>query len=234
MTTQKDLKRVVRTRMQKTGESYTAARASVLARSNGKKPLAPPPDYEALAGMKDAVIREKTGKGWAEWTAVLDKVNAHAWLHRDIALHVHNEHDVPQWWTQAVTVGYERIKGLRAIGQRRGGTFEASKSRTFNVPVDQLFDAFANARKRAKWLAGVQLTVRKATQARSIRITWDDGSSVEGWFTAKGDTKSNVSIAHTRLPDRAAVDRQKAFWGERFDALATMLQSSKGRSKPGR
>ncbi len=227
MTTRKDFKRVVRTRMQKTGESYTAARASLLAKSNGKKPASPslpPPDFEALAGMKDDIIRKQTGKGWAEWTTVLDAVDAHTWLHRDIAIHVHTQHGVREWWTQAVTVGYERIKGLRVIGQRRTGSFEASKSRTFGVPVDALFRAFSDARKRGQWIPGVKLTVRKATPPRSIRITWDDGSSVEGWFTPRGDAKSNVSVQHTRLPDRAAVDRQKAYWAERFEALAAMLE----------
>ena len=37
MTTQKDFKRLVRGRMQKTGESYTAARASLLAQSAKRK-----------------------------------------------------------------------------------------------------------------------------------------------------------------------------------------------------
>jgi hypothetical protein len=52
-----------------------------------------------------------------------------------------------------VTVGYERIRGLRDRGQRRGGEYEATKSRTFNIPVERLFDAFANARIRRRWYA---------------------------------------------------------------------------------
>ncbi|CAN5701216.1 hypothetical protein BH23GEM1_BH23GEM1_01270 [soil metagenome] len=51
-----------------------------------------------------------------------------------------------------MTVGYERINGLRARGQRRDGSYEASKSRTFNVPVARLFDAWANPALRKKWL----------------------------------------------------------------------------------
>ena len=48
------------------------------------------------------------------------------------------------WWLQTVTVGYERIKGLRARGQRREGTYEAHKARTFNVPGTTLFDGWAD------------------------------------------------------------------------------------------
>ena len=75
MTTQKDFKRLVRGRMQKTGESYTAARATLLAQrarrkadTNGHGPLpsapeAPssppeqPTDFATLAGMSDASIK---------------------------------------------------------------------------------------------------------------------------------------------------------------------------------
>ena len=42
MTTQKDFKRVVRARMQKTGESYTAARAHVVGRGQRAEQALPP------------------------------------------------------------------------------------------------------------------------------------------------------------------------------------------------
>ena len=57
MTTDKDFKRLVRSRMQKTGESYTAARSRLLARP--RTPASP--DYEKLSGVSDATIKDKTG-----------------------------------------------------------------------------------------------------------------------------------------------------------------------------
>ena len=75
------------------------------------------------------------------------------------------KYKIPGWWAQTVTVGYERIKGLRAVNQRRDGTFEANKSRTFAVPVSRLFDAFHDPRVRARWLPDVKLTVRTAVAA---------------------------------------------------------------------
>ena len=69
------------------------------------------------------------------------------------------------WWTQTVTVGYERIKGLRAIGQRRDGGYEANKSKTFAAPAPVVFRAFAHARVRRTWLPGVTVKVRKSTPA---------------------------------------------------------------------
>jgi hypothetical protein len=216
MPQQKDLKKIVRARMQKTGESYTAARLHLVR----KKEEAP--DYAALSGMKNAVLKEKTGRDWPEWVKVLDAFDAAKKPHRDVAQYVHSL-GVPDWWSQSVTVGYERIRGLRAIGQRRSGSWEASKSRTFAVPVATLFEAFTNARKRAKWLTGAKGTVRSSSTNKAMRIAFEDGTSAVFGFISKGDAKSAVAVQHMKLPDKAAVENSKKFWSERFDALATML-----------
>jgi hypothetical protein len=213
MPKQKDLKRVVRTRMQKTGESYTAARLHL---------VKTPPDYAALAGKSDESVRKATGHSWAEWVAKLDAIDGKKKAHRDLALHV-SSLGTPSWWTQTVVVGYERIRGLRAIGQARGGEWRASKSRTFAVPVAKLFAAFSNARQRARWMPGVKVTVRGAQQDRAMRIALEDGTLVLVGFLAKGEGKSSVAIEHTKLAAKADVDRVKAFWTERFDALAAMF-----------
>jgi uncharacterized protein YndB with AHSA1/START domain len=153
----------------------------------------------------------------------LDHVNAHTWPHRSIAEYVQEKFGVRDWWAQTVTVGYERIRGLRDIGQRRGGSYEATKSRTFPVPVARLFAAFGEARRRARWLPGIKLMVRKATPDRSVRMTWPDGTSVEVWLTAKGRDKSSAQVAHRRLPSRESAAEIKLFWSERLDALEALL-----------
>jgi len=56
-----------------------------------------------------------------------------------------------------------------------------------------------------------------------MRITWPDGSSVVVGFLSKGNGKSSVHVQHGRLPDKAAADKVKAFWGERLGALAEVL-----------
>ena len=223
MPTNKDFKRLVRGRMQKTGEAYTAARAHLLKQ---KPPAARPPgkvDYAKLAGRSDAVLKAKTGCTWERWVKALDHVRAYTWPHREIAKHVHEKYEIPGWWAQGVAVGYERIKGLRAIGQRRDGAFEATKSRTFAVPLARLYSAFHDARLRARWLPGVDLTVRTATREKSMRITWPDHTSVAVGFTSRGAGKSQVALEHGKLPDRAAQTRVKQYWAERLDALEQVL-----------
>jgi hypothetical protein len=219
MTENKDLKRIVRARMTKTGESYTAARAHI-----AKTPR--PIDYAKLAGMSSAVIQEKTGCTWEKWVKSLDYHGAEKMSHRDIAKLVSEKYKVPSWWTQTVTVGYERIKGLRARGQRRDGTFEASKSRTFNVPVQTLYDAWADARMRKRWLDGAEIKIRTATSPKSLRITWSDGNIIAVGFYPKGPDKSSVAVQHPKLPDRATADSLKKYWSERLDDLGRVLAKS--------
>jgi hypothetical protein len=216
MPKQKDLKRVVRARMQKTGESYTTARLHLV-----KKNAEPEPDYAALAGMmSDEAIRRNTGRDWREWVRVLDAERCAEKPHREIAQYVASL-GTPDWWSQSVTVGYERIRGLRAIGQRRGGGFEANKSRTFAVPIAKLYKAFSTARVRAQWLPDVE--VRSSTANKRMRLRMADDAVVEVNFLEKGDAKSSVAVTHTKLPDKATADRMKAWWAERFDALAEVL-----------
>ena len=76
---------------------------------------------------------------------------------------------------------------------------------------------------RAKWLANAKYTVRKATAPKSMRLTWEDGTSVELWFMAKGEAKSSVAVQHVKLPSKEEANRMREYWSERFEALAEVL-----------
>jgi hypothetical protein len=223
MPKQKDLKRLVRTRMKKTGESYTTARIQLTRKKTRSTSAATSAaSFATLAGISDASIQKKTGRTWAQWVRVLDAIDAARMPHRQIAAHVHATYAIDGWWAQSVTVGYERIRGLRQIGQRRDGTFEISKSRTFPVRAPVLYRAFTNPKLRAQWLGDVVLTVRKATPNKVVRITWPDRTSVEASFTSKGE-KSQVSIQHTRLASKDSAAKLKAWWHGRLNTLAGVL-----------
>jgi hypothetical protein len=58
-----------------------------------------------------------------------------------------------------------------------------------------------------------------------MRVTWSDGTSVEIYFVSKGAAKSQLAVQHRKLPDRAAVDRMRAYWTERLGALQQILTS---------
>jgi len=236
MPREKDLKRLVRARMRKTGEAYTAARTHILRKprriSGAPRVDAPasptalavkPSEYAALAGMSDAAVQEKTGCTWERWVRSLDHHGGATMSHADIAKLIHEKYKTPGWWAQTVAVGYERIKGLRTRGQQRNGTYGATKSRTFNVPIETLFDAWMNPKTRGRWLNGAKVRVRTATAPKSMRLDWTDGSIIAVGFTAKGRDKSAVALEHSKLPSRDAAALVKQEWAERLDALGQVL-----------
>src|SRR5262249_30375221 len=84
----KDLKRLIRARMQKTGESYTTARLHTLDKKSKEVPQVPatePPHYATVAGMSDEAVKKATGCTWVRWVAALDHVQATEMSHREIA-----------------------------------------------------------------------------------------------------------------------------------------------------
>jgi hypothetical protein len=225
----KDLKRLVRARMEKTGESYTSARAQIVrkprSRTTPTSAAAAPnvAEYAKLAGMSDDVVKEKTGCTWERWVKSLDHYGADKLSHKEIAALVNDKYHVGPWWGQMVTVGYERIKGLRARGQQRDGSYGASKSKTFNVPVETLYEAWADARLRKRWLDARSVKVRTATKPKSMRLDWPDGGIVAVGFYSKGAGKSSVALEHSKLPSREAASEIKAYWTDTLAKLATVL-----------
>ena len=237
----KNLKRLVRARMRKTGEAYTAALAHIhkkttpatvsIAAATRATPNSAIKsiDYAVVAGMSEEKLKATTGCTWDRWVHALDRRGAEQMSHRDIVALVSEKYKIDGWWSQTVTVGYERIKGLRERGQRRDGTYEASKSRTFNVPVTTLFDAWADTGFRRRWLNGASVKVRTATAPKSMRLDWTDRGIIAVGFTAKGTAKSSVAVQHTKLPDRKTADGLKQYWSDRLDALGEALSDRQGR-----
>jgi uncharacterized protein YndB with AHSA1/START domain len=220
VTEHKSFKRLVRTRMEKTGESYTAARAMLL--------RAEEPADAALPRLKtsDENIRRRTGRGWEEWFAILDEWGAADRPHREIARWLAEQQGaVPLAWNvQAIVGGYELTRGLREVGEKDDG-FAVTASRTVAARVERLYDAFADRSLRDRWLADGELSERTATKPKSARFDWGDGSTrVNVTFVARDDGKSTVALEHRRLPDAGEAARMKAFWRERLLALKAILE----------
>jgi hypothetical protein len=218
MTRQRSFKRLVRARMQKTGERYTAARSMLLAAEAPKATEGP-----ALS-VSDEVIRSKTGRGWEEWFDLLDAWGAADRPHKEIRSWVTEEHGVEGWGAAAVTVNYERARGLRAVGEHADG-FTITASKTVSVPVDRLYEAFLDESMRERWLPEGDLRERTTLKPRSARFDWGDGETrVNVGFTAKGEEKSALALQHERLADAEEAERMKAFWRDRVTTLKEVLE----------
>jgi uncharacterized protein YndB with AHSA1/START domain len=175
--------------------------------------------------FSDDAVRAKTGKNWQQWFDLLDKAQAHTMNHTAIAAYIHDELGCPSWWSQMVTVQYERERGLREKHQRPGGGYSVSASKTMAVPVAKLFAAWEDGKLRRRWLPDGKLTIRKATPNKSLRMTWGDGATrVEANFYAKGDAKSQVAIEHLKLTNKNEALRMKAYWGEALERLKKTME----------
>jgi uncharacterized protein YndB with AHSA1/START domain len=86
------------------------------------------------------------------------------------------------------------VRGGRLVAQHADG-FRITASKTVAVPVGRLFDAFADASLRERWLPGVEVRERTATKPRSARFDWADGESrVHVTFAPKGEARSRVAV----------------------------------------
>jgi hypothetical protein len=220
MTRHRSFKLLVRARMAKTGESYTAARAMLLAAQEPAAAEAP------RLATSDEAIRQRTGRGWEEWFDLLDAWGAAERPHRDVARSVAEQLGIEPlgWAAQAITVSYERARGLRAVGERTDG-FAITASKTVAVPVERLHAAFVDAWLRERWLPGGLLRERTATRPTSARFDWGDGASrVNLTVAAKGEAKSTATVEHARLPGAAEAEQAKAFWRERLSELKAQLE----------
>ena len=146
--------------------------------------------------MSDAAIKEKTGCTWERWVHALDHHGAEQMAHRDIAALVSEKYKVGGL---VDADGHRRLRAHQGSARARPAArrhYEASKSRTFNVPVATLFDAWADARVRATLASDAAVKVRTATAPKSMRLGWADGSIIAVGFTAKGDRRAPSPSAH--------------------------------------
>jgi len=118
-------------------------------------------------GMSDAALRRGTGRGWNEWLTLLDAWGGASKTHPEIATYLNEVHGVDGWWAQGVTVGYERARGMRAVGQLPDG-YGTSASKTVAVPVARLYEAFVDPALRARWLPDAPFAISTTTLNKAV------------------------------------------------------------------
>jgi hypothetical protein len=169
-------------------------------------------------------VRVATGRTWDAWFSLIDRWGGRERKHKAVAAFLVEEHEVPGWWAQSITVWYERERGLRLKHQQADG-FTIYASKTVAVPVDVLFDAFVDARKRRKWLTDGTMRLRTAQANHGARFNWGDGTTrVVASFESKGASKSVVAVAHEKLADPDDAEVAKAAWRERLSRLKIVLE----------
>ena len=180
-------------------------------------------DTNITPQISDEAVRSKTGKDWSEWFDILDAAGAAAMSHKEIVAYLNQEHGVGPWWQQMVAVSYEQARGLRDRHEMPGG-YQISRSKTIAAPVSALYDAWQDEATRQSWLGDAPLTIRKATENKTLRITWDDETSVDVSFYPKGEHKTQVTVQHSKLADVSAAEQMKAYWAEKLAGLQEAMK----------
>jgi len=225
MTTQKAFKRRVRARAAHTGESYTAARAQLIRRAAAPEaPVPVPIDTRLLAGVSEEAMLERTGRPLADWLDLLDGWGAGDRTHAEIARWLVADHGVDGWWSQTITVGYERARGRRVLHQTATG-FSVGVTRTVAATADAVTAAFQKAERRAAWFPNARLERRAAYTGKRGRYDWTDPPS-KVWvdLVPKVDGRTTVTVTHERLPDADTAAAMKDRWREALDRLKGFVE----------
>ncbi|MFN0205290.1 MAG: hypothetical protein ACKVS6_03120 [Planctomycetota bacterium] len=180
--------------------------------------------YKTQLGMGSEAVQKKTGKTWPEWIKALDREGCAKSSHKEIVAIIDKKFGLDPWWQQMVTVGYEQLKGLRAKHEKPDG-FSAGVSKTINTPVDNIYNAWSDAKKRRAWLPE-NIEIRTATKNKSLRIKWPGGkSSIDVNLYSKGEAKTQVTVQHNKLLNANETNQMKMFWKAKLGGLAAQFES---------
>jgi hypothetical protein len=172
----------------------------------------------------DEAVRRATGKSWKEWFGLLDKSGAKKKKHKEIAQWVFDKHLGKKnsninvatsggWWSQMVTVEYERSRGLRKVNQNEQG-FLAAVHKTF---------ALSRREFVRRWSALPAVKKLEPTPTRSkrpmLRYKAKQGIVVVTMDEKPGG-KLRVMVEAARLPTKTVLERERAFWRGTLDSLA--------------
>ena len=117
-----------------------------------------------------------------------------------------------------MTVGYERITGLRLPYQQPDGTFSASKTRTVTVDANSLREMLLNNGDRADLFPGFETELRSRPSTKVLRIAIGPGTAQIA-IDPQATGKVKVSIAHEKLSSPEAVEEWKNYWSEWLEAI---------------
>jgi hypothetical protein len=262
MTRARALKTLIRTRAAKTGERYTTARRHVLNNlrtapepvirfpapaPSPVRPKSPAPPLSVKGGVSDATSRAKTGHGLDHWFDVMDRFGGVEKGHTALARHLYEEHGVPGWHSQGITVAYERARGARAVNQRCDGEYEVSASKVVAAKTADVVKALTDKRVRARWMNDVDgslatalakaidspaskgIVMRADGQGR-FRYKWGD-TTVQLYLYPKAGGKVSVVATNSKLADGAMVEERRALWRKALETLSTSFApATRGRA----
>lgn len=184
-------------------------------------------------------IMKVTGRSLKQWEQLVDKHFPSGAGHSEVARYLRSVEGLESWWAQQITVLLERKSGKRLLGQCADGTFQIGVSRTFPLPLAELWSIVIS---RKASLLFTRLEVREGCGQQLIEYTissykdrshlrmrwkpegWKEAAIVQLRLTAKGAAKTTVTVHQEKLPSQELRGEMKRFWTKRLEELAQLIK----------
>lgn len=206
--------------------------------------MAKRPTKQATRVSDEATVRA-TGRTGAEWHALLDAENAQLWSHKERVGFL-RRHGVEQsWWQQAVSVNYERARGIRLLGETGSAGFEFGIARTFGMPAERAWErlvagpglaawagegaAFAIEKGASQQLPGRRIEVRGVTPGVRVRLAVTSADApkrtIQMSVVPNAEGRASVRFHEEGLPGIAARKRAERRWNKVMEDVAELLSA---------
>lgn len=182
----------------------------------------------------DQAIQDATGRSWDQWVEVIDAGPGRDATHTTIAAWVHANSSIGHWWSQSVTVGYERITGKRLPGQMPDGTFTLAQSRTLPIDPDGLRQLLDDERSLTALMPNMIATRKSKPGVKAPRyhltdlaLDLEEGQGpdmgvLQLMFDASG-AKTKFTVTHEKLPNPGALDAWREYWSRWLDIVEDQI-----------
>jgi hypothetical protein len=170
--------------------------------------------------ISDARLASGTGRSSEQWFALLDGADATRLSHTQIARLLVDEHEVPDWWAQSITVRYEQARGMRLPGQQPDGTFSVGVSRSLRGEPLELLDL--GVERFAGFAGSAPEATSRSAAHPTARWQLEGGVRLQLMVSPGTGGKCSVSLTQSRLrlpervePAREAMTRAFRVMGDR-------------------
>lgn len=192
-----------------------------------------------MASISEKAVQEATGRSWEQWFAWLDGKDATTKSHKEIVALLATEAELESsWWQQAVTVEYEKSRGLREEGSTSDAGFQVGVRTTLPIDNKQAWTLLTAGDGAPLWLNdefptepgqvvhgadGHDYELRTIKEGERIRLKRTDPktgeSSTVQMTLSPAKTGTTLNFHHDGLRDGEHREEMRAHWRQIADKL---------------
>jgi hypothetical protein len=187
-----------------------------------------------LNKVKTESVYKCTGHHWDQWIAILEKVGASQWTHREIVEHIRKKYKLNPWWQQLITSSYEIHIGRKLEGRNDKGEYATVATKTYQIGQKNMWNFLVSPQGLKIWLSpmsplivkpgeqyeiegGIFGEVRTMKKPQRIRLSWQETETlkktiVQIMVIPRPREKCVLAIQHEKLPSASAKEKMLRHW----------------------